>query len=381
MEFSLDSRISKIPEAISVAFNQKVYEKKRNGSDVITLSLGEAFFDIPKFSFDDLDFDKGYHYTDSQGLPELRKKIADYYNNQFKTKIIDNENLIISAGSKILIYMAVMCSIEPEDEVIVLEPAWLSYEHQISLAGGVTRFVPINENLEDLAKYISTKTRMVIINNPNNPAGKVYTKETLIKLVEICKKNNIKVLVDEAYSDFVEENKFYSIASLFPDLDNIIVINSLSKTMGISGWRIGFAIAKSKVINDLLKINQHLITCAPSILQMYLSENFEAIQKSTISQARSLNSKRKKVELMLDKAGISYAEGSSTFYIFINLEGYFEDTYEFAENLLDEHLISMVPGRAYGKSTKSYLRMSIGVESLERIEIAINTLSKLLKNN
>ena len=381
MEFNLGSRISKIPEAISVAFNQKVYEKKRNGSDVITLSLGEAFFDIPKFSFDDLDFDKGYHYTDSQGLPELRKKIADYYNNQFKTKIIDNENLIISAGSKILIYMAVMCSIEPEDEVIVLEPAWLSYEHQISLAGGITRFVPINENLEDLANYISSKTRMVIINNPNNPAGKVYTKETLIKLVEICKKNNIKVLVDEAYSDFVEENKFYSIASLFPDLDNIIVINSLSKTMGISGWRIGFAIAKSKVINDLLKINQHLITCAPSILQMYLSENFEAIQKSTISQARSLNSKRKKVELMLDKAGISYAEGSSTFYIFINLEGYFEDTYEFAENLLDEHLISMVPGRAYGKSTKSYLRMSIGVESLERIEIAINTLSKLLKNN
>lgn len=376
----MGKRIKNIPEAISVAFNQKVYEQKRNGQDVITLSLGEAFFDIPQYSFDHLDLEKGYHYTDSQGVPELRVKIANYYNSLFGCSVSADENILVSAGSKIIIYMCLLAAIDPGDEVIIIEPAWLSYEHQIRLAGGDVKFVPIKDSMDNIRSSITDKTRLIILNNPNNPAGKVYSKDQLIGLHKISSQNNILLLVDEAYSDFVEPGQFHSIGSLFPDFENVIAVNSLSKTMGISGWRIGYVLAKPEFIQELLVLNQHLVTCAPSILQLYLAEHFDEIHAATYPQAQKINSKRKKVETLLNKAGIETAEGSSTFYIFLNLETYTDDTYSLAEQLLKNHNIAMVPGSAYGQSTKSYLRMSIGVESIERISIAIDILKNILEN-
>ena len=376
----MGKRIKNIPEAISVAFNQKVYEQKRKGRDVVTLSLGEAFFDIPQYSFDHLDFEKGYHYTDSQGVPELRVKIANYYNSLFGCSVSADENILVSAGSKIIIYMCLLAAIDPGDEVIIIEPAWLSYEHQIRLAGGDVKFVPIKDSMDNIRSSITDKTRLIILNNPNNPAGKVYSKDQLIGLHKISSQNNILLLVDEAYSDFVEPGQFHSIGSLFPDFENVIAVNSLSKTMGISGWRIGYVLAKPEFIQELLVLNQHLVTCAPSILQLYLAEHFDEIHAATYPQAQKINSKRKKVETLLNKAGIETAEGSSTFYIFLNLETYTDDTYSLAEQLLKNHNIAMVPGSAYGQSTKSYLRMSIGVESIERISIAINILKNILEN-
>lgn len=376
----MGKRINNIPEAISVAFNQKVYEQKRNGQDVITLSLGEAFFDIPQYSFDHLDLEKGYHYTDSQGVPELREKIANYYNSLFGCSVSADENILVSAGSKIIIYMCLLAAIDPGDEVIIIEPAWLSYEHQIRLAGGDVKFIPIDDSMANIRSYITDKTRLIILNNPNNPAGKVYTKDQLIDLHKICSQNNILLLVDEAYSDFVEPGQFHSIGSLFPDFESVIAVNSLSKTMGISGWRIGYVLAKPEFIQELLVLNQHLVTCAPTILQLYLAEHFNEIHTATYPQAQKINAKRKKVETLLSEAGIEIAEGSSTFYIFLNLENYTDDAYALADQLLKNHNIAMVPGSAYGQSTKSYLRMSIGVESIERISIAINVLKNILAN-
>ena len=367
-----------MPEAISVKFNQLVYEKKRAGIDVITLSLGEAFFDIPSFSLDELDVEAGYHYSDSQGLPELRQKIAQYYNSQFNCILDADENLLISAGSKIIVYMLMLAICDPGDEVLMKEPAWLSYEHQVRLASVEPVCIPTNVSIGSIDQYVSEKSKLLIINNPNNPTGRLYSKDEITAIVNYCRPKGITVMFDEAYSDFADDGAFNSAASVYPDLEQVVVVNSLSKTMGMSGWRIGYVFAQKALIGEMLKINQHLITCAPTILQLFLAEHFEKIQTHTVPQAKALNAKRRRVLAMLDEAGIPYFDGATTFYIFIDLSKFNKNADHLAEFLLSEHNIAMVPGSAYGQSTSSCLRISIGVETLERIQYAIDTLRSML---
>ena len=358
-----------------------VYKKKLEGIDVITLSLGEAFFNLPEISFEEIDMERGLHYSDSQGLPELREEITRYYNSTYSGQLCHNDNVLISAGSKILTYIAMMAVLDPGDDVLVFEPAWLSYEHQATLAGANIKFVPTGVSIASINAFISDNMKLIILNSPNNPAGTVYSIEEIKSLVKICREKNITLLIDEAYSDFVADGKFVSGVSIQPELNNVIVVNSLSKTMGLSGWRVGFAIAKKNTIKKMLMLNQHLITCAPTILQLYLAKNFDKLRKKTVPQAQEIEAKRKVILKRLDLANIKYAKGSSTFYIFLDLSNYLNDTYLLAEELLEKYNISLVPGIAYGKSTKSFLRMSIGVEPIERIQQAIDTLSFVLREN
>ena len=162
----MSERSRQISEAISIKFNELVYEKKRTGDDVITLSLGEAFFDFPQVSFDEIDMERGFHYTDSRGLPELRQKIVEYYNSTYSGSLCQKDNILISAGSKILVFMTMMTVLDPGDEVLAFEPAWLSYEHQATLAGAKIKFVPINFNLNDVVGFLSKKVMLVILNSP-----------------------------------------------------------------------------------------------------------------------------------------------------------------------------------------------------------------------
>jgi aspartate aminotransferase/aminotransferase len=178
--------INKIPEALSIYFNQIVYDQKSSGVDIITLSLGEAYFDIPLFDFKNLDLNKIHHYTSSLGLEKLRQKLSKYYLNNYKSKFDHQKEILISTGSKPLIYMAIKSIIDPGDEVVVLEPAWLSYKEQITLCGGKTKFINFDENIENINKYISNKTKLIIVNNPNNPSGKIYSKKELKYLIKFC---------------------------------------------------------------------------------------------------------------------------------------------------------------------------------------------------
>ena len=177
----INSVVENIPEALSIYINQIVYSLKRKGLDIITLSLGEAYFDIPQFSFDEIDFVKGYHYSDSHGLPELRKKILDYYNKFYKAKIPSIDNILISCGSKVILFLVMLLVLQKKDEVLIHEPAWLSYQEQAKIAGGNPIFIPYNCKVEDFKNYFTTNTKLLILNNPNNPAGFIYKKEELKK--------------------------------------------------------------------------------------------------------------------------------------------------------------------------------------------------------
>lgn len=366
--------IKQIPEALSIYINQLVYDQKEKGVDVVTLSLGEAYFEIPLYDFNKLNLEKCHHYTDSKGSYKLRDKISKYYQKNYNTIIDPKKEILISAGSKPIIYMTLLSILNKNDEVLVIEPAWLSYVEQIKLAGGKAKFVKYDKKISDIKSLISKKTKVIILNNPNNPAGKQYTVKELKQLIMIAKKKKIWLIVDEAYSDFVEK-KFTTAFNLVKNYHNLIVINSLSKNFGISGWRIGYAISNENFINTLLKLNQHLITCAPSILMNYLEIYFDNLIKITKPQIKKLIKKRSKIKNVLNYYNLKFLGGNSTFYFFVNLDHYKGNIVQLCIYLLFKHNIAVVPGEAYGKSTKKFIRLSIGTETEERIEEAIKTIN------
>jgi len=162
--------------------------------------------------------------------------------------------------------------------------------------------------------------------------------------------------------------------------EGVVVVNSLSKNMGMSGWRVGYAIADERFIGALLKLNQHLITCAPTILLLYLAKYFDEILKCTLPQVRAVVEKRDRIAAKLDRLGLRYLPGNATFYFFLDIRDYTGDVLELVLYLLNNKGIALVPGSAYGASTQNFLRMSIGTETEERIEKALHVLRSVLIN-
>jgi aspartate/methionine/tyrosine aminotransferase len=371
--------VKSIGEAGSIRINQMVYDKRREGIDVVVLSLGEAFFDIPMFDWGAIDFVKGYHYSDTRGIPKLREKIAQYYSSRYSVDCDPNKHILISAGSKIIVYMSILATINPGDEVIIQEPYWVSYPEQVQLCRGVTKVVPYWVKAEDFKNYFTPKTKLVILNNPNNPAGSVYSKEDLQSIHALCKANDAHLMVDEAYSDFCLKREFTSAGTLHKDFENVIVVNSLSKNMGMSGWRVGYMIAHEKLIYDVLRLNQHLITCAPTVLLQYCEQYFDEILETTLPQVREVVAKRNRIAQYMDSIGLKYLKGASTFYFFVDIAGSGKTSWQFAEWLLDEHSIAVVPGSFYGESTDGFVRVGVGTESEERIRNALMTIKSSIQ--
>lgn len=377
----ISNRVSNIPPALSIFINELVYSQKRKGRDIITLSLGEAFFDIPMFDFNQLDADKCYHYSESNGIPELRMKISEFYKKQYNGEINYQNEILITAGSKPAIYMAMQAVLNNGDEVLIHEPAWLSYQEHARLLDVSPKFIPYDCKIEDFHKYFTNKTRMVIINNPNNPAGWIYNKEQLLSIYQQCRSRGIYVLVDEAYSDFLLDEHFYSMINLVPDKDGIIVVNSLSKNMGMSGWRVGYVISSSEIISNIQKLNQHLITCAPTILQHYLARYFDEIIEITLPQASEVVRKRQRVSKYMDQIGLERLPGTSTFYFFVHIGNFKGSSMDFCLYLLFKYGVAAVPGSAYGSSTERFIRLSFGTESEERIHHALVLIKDLISQN
>ena len=377
----LSDKVQAIPEALSVYMNNVVYAMKRKGDSIKVLSLGEAFFDIPMFSFENIDFRQGYHYSESRGMLELRELISRYYKKQYDAIIDCEKELLISAGSKPLIYMAFQAVLNPGDEVLIHEPAWLSYPEEVKLADGVPAFIPYDCAVSEFPQYFTEKTRMLVINNPNNPAGRVYSRQELEAIYQFCRPRGIYVMVDEAYSDFVTDDSFVSMARIVPDKDGIIIVNSLSKNLGISGWRVGYVISESEVIYNILKLNQHLITCPSSILLLYLIKYFDQLINITLPQAREAVQKRAEAVEFMKAIGMKPLDGTATFYTFVDIGQYKYNSLDLALYLLFKYHISVVPGLAYGKSTERFIRIGIGAEPMEDIKEALKVIKNVISED
>jgi aspartate aminotransferase/aminotransferase len=377
---ALSKVVTDVSEAMSIKFNTLVYDLKRSGKDITVLSLGEAYFDIPLFGFDNLPFPDLYHYSHSRGIPELRKQLAEYFGSEYGVPVDPETEILITAGSKAAIYMTLMTLLDPGSEVLVPEPAWVSYTEQIRLCYGVPVGIPVGVPPEDYEKYVTPRTRALIINTPHNPTGYVYSRNELDCLLEMAERHNMWILSDEAYSDFVLDEPFTSLGNRDPEKRRSVVFNSLSKNSGISGWRLGYVVANSELIYNVLKVNQHLITCPATILEYYVAENFRRILEVTLPQIRELLELRRRLAAFMDEIGLRYLPGTATFFFFVSIVPSRLTSEDFATRLLEEHHVSTVPGLGYGNSCDGYIRVSIGTADEEQIRRALRRVSDMIKD-
>jgi aminotransferase len=371
--------VDSIDQAMSIKYNTMVYEMKRRGKKVLVLSLGEAFFDIPFNSMSELPFPDLYHYSDSRGIPNLREKLSEFFLKKYDIPINYEKEILISSGSKAAIYLTFLSILNPEDEVIVQEPYWVSYPEQIRLCNGVPISIPYFEDVYRYEKYITSKTKAIVICNPHNPTGHLYSEREIKHLLMLAEKYNLWILSDEAYSEFVSnEDEFVSPAKIDREKKYTIVFNSISKNYGISGWRLGYVIGNEKLIYNILKLNQHIITCAPTILQHYVDKYFYEILEHTEPQIKLLLDKRKVLSDYMSQLELDYLSGSATFYFFISISPSYLSSEEFCTRLLHEHYISAVPGIGYGNSCDSFIRVSFGSEKIEDIKFALQKIKGLI---
>jgi aspartate aminotransferase/aminotransferase len=365
-------------EAMSIKFNTMVYELRRRGKDVIVMSLGEAFFDIPLFPMDDLPYPDVNHYSHSRGLPALRELLAGYFEKEHGVSFDTETEIVITAGSKAAIHMTLMSILDPGDEVLYSEPAWVSYPEQVRLCYGKPVGLAYDVPVWHFEPHITPRTRAIVITNPHNPRGYVYKEPELRHLLGLAEKHDLWLLSDEAYSEFVSDGSFVSVGRLDPRKRRVVIFNSMSKNYGISGWRIGYAIGNAELMCSVLKVNQHLITCPPTILEHYLVRHFDEIHAITRPQIRALVEKRKQLQDYMDEIGLAYLEGAGTFYFFVSLGGSRLGSEQFCTRLLSERLVSIVPGIGYGRSCDRFVRVSVGSASVEENKRGLRAIKELI---
>lgn len=373
------AHLSGIVQALSIRYNNLVYEMKARGEDVIVLSLGEAFFDLPLFGFAELPMPDGYHYSHSRGIPGLRRRLAAYYGERYGVPVDPGTEIVVTAGSKIAIHMSLMAILSPGDEVLVLEPAWVSYPEQVKLCHAVPVMVPHDASVFELGGFVTRRTRAITVNNPNNPSGKVLSPEELAHLHGLAERHDLFLLADEAYSEFVPDGSFLSCGALDPEKKHTILCNSMSKNFGMSGWRIGYVIGRRGLVDEVLKINQHLVTCPPTILQHYLERHFDDVLDVTRPQIAEVVRRRREMAGFMDACGMSYLPGDSTFYLFVSIARSGASSEEFCTRLLSEHRVSTVPGIGYGRSCDGFVRVSVGTESPNRTRRGIGLIGRLVE--
>jgi len=378
MNDRLSTIVNNSEQAMSIKYNTMVYELQRKGKKILILSLGEAFFEIPLFSFEKLPFPLIYHYTNSRGIPELRGKLSDFFLTNYDIPINYEKEILITAGSKAAIHFALMAVLNQGDEVLIPEPYWVSYPEQVKLCFGVPVSIPYYKSVYDFEEFITPKTKVIVINNPQNPTGYVYSEQELNHLLMLTEKYNLWLFSDEAYSEFVDDGKFISPGKIDREKKHTVVFNSISKNYGISGWRLGYVIANEKLIYNILKINQHLITCPATILEYYVERYFFDILEITNPQIKALVNKRKEIAEYMASIGLNALHGTATFYFFVSISPSQLTSEEFCTKLLFDHHISTVPGLGYGASCDQFIRISIGTENVEDIKKGLVTIKELI---
>ena len=356
-----------------------VYELQQRGIKVLIMSLGEAYFDIPLFPMDDLPYPQVNHYSHSRGLPELREKLAQYFRTEYGVVFDPATEIIITAGSKAAIHMTLMSVLNPGDEVLYSEPAWVSYPEQIKLCYAIPVGIPYDRSVYDYESYITPRTKAIIINNPHNPRGSVLSGPELQDLLDLARQYDLWLLSDEAYSDFLIDDSFVSVARLDPEKKNSAVFNSMSKNYGISGWRIGYVISNGALINNVLKVNQHLVTCPATILESYLAKHFGELLEITKPQMRDVVCRRRQLAAYMDEIGLNYLPGTATFYFFVSIAPSRLSSEEFCTRLLQEDYVSIVPGIGYGHSCGRFVRVSVGAATLEENKFGLDRIRDLIR--
>jgi len=395
---SLSDRIIKLSDSKTLLMANKARDLKAKGIKVYDFTIGEPDFNTPdnikSFAKKAID-NNNTKYTSNEGTKRLREAITIFLKNEFDIDY-DISEVIVSTGAKQSIFNAIFSIINPGDEVIIPAPFYVSYPEIISLAGGKSVFIRTNQNdgfkitPERLEKAITPRTKLFILNNPCNPTGTTYNERELKELVEVLKSKNCYILSDEIYHKLVYDNiRFVSFAYLAKEIkERVILINGVSKTYSMTGWRIGFAAAVKEIIQAMNKIQSHSTNCASSISQEAAYEAFSGSQESVKFMINEFNKRRIYFyENLFKIEGISCFKSNGAFYLFPDVSSFFgcrykdkiiKDSDDFAEFLLEFSNVAVVPGGASGEPKCVRISYATSFENIvngvEKIKEAINYL-------
>lgn len=385
-----------ITPSVTLAITTKAKELSNAGVDVVSFGVGEPDFNTPKHIIEAAikAMEEGKtKYTATPGIPELRKAICKKFKNDNGLDYTVDQ-IIVSTGAKQCLANSFLAILNPGDEVLVAAPYWVSYPELIKLADGVPVIVNTTEetmykySLEALEKAVTDKTKAIVLNSPNNPTGTIYEKEELEMIAEFAKKHDLLIIADEIYEKLIYDGKKHiSIASLSEDAyKRTIVINGLSKAFAMTGWRIGYLAADEKIVKLMKSIQSHMTSGTNSITQYAAVAALEGDMTEQEKMVKEFEKRRnymlQRIEKMKD---ISCISPSGAFYVMLNIGSYLgksvsnikiNNSVEFADKLLDEDKVAVVPGAGFGLD--SYVRLSYAT-SMKEIERGLDRIENFLK--
>ncbi|MBR2213086.1 MAG: aminotransferase class I/II-fold pyridoxal phosphate-dependent enzyme [Eubacterium sp.] len=366
---------------------RKFFDIVSEMKDAISLGVGEPDFDTPWHIREEgiFSLERGKtFYTSNTGLKELRVEISKYLERKIDVTYDPLSEIIVTVGGSEAIDLAFRAMLDPGDEVLVPQPSYVSYVPCVELTHGVPVTICLKEEnqfrltKEELLEHITDKTKMLVLPFPNNPTGAIMEKKDLEDIAKICVEKDIYVLSDEIYSELTYGTDHVSIAS-FPGMrDRTIVINGFSKGFAMTGWRLGYAAGPKVIMEQMLKIHQYAIMCAPTMSQYAAVDALQHGEKDVQVMRESYNQRRRFLMNAFKEMGLECFEPFGAFYVFPNIKKYGLSSEEFATRLLQEEKVAVVPGNAFGDCGEGFLRISYAY-SLDNLKIALDRVKSFIE--
>lgn len=365
---------------------RKFFDIVNEMDDAISLGVGEPDFDTPWHIRDEgiFSLEKGRtFYTSNAGLKELKIEISKYLYRRFYLRYDYKSEVIVTVGGSEGIDLAMRAMLDPGDEVLIPQPSYVSYVPCAVLAGAVPVVIDLQEKnqfrltAEELEAAITPKTKLLVLPFPNNPTGAVMEKSDLEAIAKVVEEHDLFILSDEIYAELCYLDNHTSIASLPGMKDRTIVINGFSKSHAMTGWRLGYACGPRRIIEQMLKIHQYAIMCAPTNSQYAAVEALRHGDEDVAMMREQYNQRRRFLVHEFERMNLQCFEPFGAFYIFPSIKEFGMSSEEFATRFLREEKVAVVPGTAFGDSGEGFLRISYAY-SLENLKIALGRLEKFI---
>ena len=358
--------------------------------DVISLGVGEPDFSTPwairKEAIDVLE-KKKIVYTANAGMAQLRESIAKYLERSISTKYDPEHEIVVTVGGSEAIDIAIRAVVDPGDEVLVVEPAFVCYAPIVEMACGVA--VPIATQAknkfkltaEELREKITDKTKLLVLPYPNNPTGAIMTREDLEAIAEVLRGTDILVLSDEIYCEMTYGGRRHcSIAQIEGMRERTILVNGFSKSYAMTGWRLGYVCAPAPLITQIVKIHQYIIMSSPTVSQYAAIVALEECEEEVARMIREYDLRRRYLVEAFNRIGMTCFEPEGAFYVFPSIQCTGMTSEEFCERLLEEERVAVVPGDAFGASGEGFVRVSYAY-SLKHLMTAVERITHFLERH
>ena len=365
---------------------RKFFDIAAEMTDVISLGVGEPDFDTPWHIRDEgiYSLERGKTaYTSNAGLKELKIEIAKYLERRFQVSYDYNTEMMVTVGGSEAIDMAMRAMLDPGDEVLIPQPSYVSYVPCATLANGIPVIINLKEEnefrltAEELEAAITPKTKILILPFPNNPTGAIMERKDLEAIAEVIKKHDLYVISDEIYAELSYLEDHVTIASLPGMRERTVLINGFSKAYSMTGWRLGYACAPKIILEQMLKIHQYAIMCAPTTSQYAAVEAVRNGDADVVAMREEYDGRRRYLIHRFREMGLQCFEPYGAFYAFPSIQEFGITSDEFATRMLKEKKVVVVPGTAFGDCGEGFLRISYAY-SLDKLKEAMDRMEEFI---